>query len=68
MTKTQLRTLRNLLFHLNMEQCKFYRPGKEMDFADADVFTAEVKEGTRLWRESWLIGPLTELIEKHTPK
>lgn len=46
-------TMKNARFHVGEEPFPF----------GADVSDL-VRQATRLWRDSWVVGPLTEVIEK----
>ncbi len=70
MTKSDLQVLKNIQYILQMETCRFTRPGCDIaeSIATGNQFTEEVKEGTRIWRETWLLSPLNALIAKYEPK
>ncbi len=49
-----------------MEHASFHDPdAKEMskEWWNTEPYTKGVREATRLWRDSWIIGPLDEVIE-----
>lgn len=69
MNKRQLRALRQIREHLEMKNCSFNRIGgvregpQKLPTTEADV-TAFIIARTRLWRTSWVTGPLDELLKE----
>jgi hypothetical protein len=47
-----------------MKTSHFTIPRTDNPFApENDKFTEIIREATRLWRDSWILGPLDEVIE-----
>jgi hypothetical protein len=65
MTKGDLRKLKAVRKHLEMENCSFDRIGEDNVFISHGQVTAFIKERTRNWLQSWIFYPLDELIEKY---
>lgn len=67
-TKEVLRNLKDALQAARMESCGFTLPGRPY-FNQED--TPAIVEATRLYRESWIIGPIERAIaeiERSQPK
>jgi len=47
-----------------MTHCRFNKGGDSMISEEDEKYTEEIKRATRIWRESWIINPLTEIVEK----
>lgn len=50
-----------------MTHCRFNKSddfGNSTISEDDEKYTEEIKKATRIWRESWITNPLTEIIEK----
>lgn len=69
MNKTELAKLKEVRQLLEMETCSFHAPDERgFNPAQNDAFTAQVREQTRIWRESWILPVLDELIAKYEAK
>jgi hypothetical protein len=65
-TRHILETLREVRNIAEMKHASFRKPSAEIgsrDYWNNDAYTKEIAEATRLWRQSWIIGPLDEIIE-----
>jgi len=66
MTKKQLRDLKDLRRHLALDSCQFSAPNvwpHPGNWPERNKdFTVAVREATRLWRETWILPVLDELI------
>ena len=75
-TKRDLSTIRAVRDIATMENASFGMPHEYVQrcdsrgnpYANEGPFhmTDFIREQTRLWRESWIIGPLDDLIEHNT--
>lgn len=62
----RLKEVRDLLTDERMLRCSFY--AEIMECRDSNAVRAQterVVEVTRIWRESWILAPLDELIAKY---
>lgn len=72
MRRSNLTILRDVRKHLQMETCGFDNicdPNGPPRLKDGRVVTERtvtqfIRERTKLWRESWVLGPLDEVIAK----
>lgn len=61
-SQKDLDTIKDALAMLDMKTASFSDPAQSNPFTGRDEFTAKVREATRIWRESWIIGPIEEVI------
>lgn len=61
LTEQQRKTIREVIEVVSMKGTRLSAPGKDWP---SDTYTAEVREATELWRESYIIGPLQEMLEQ----
>jgi len=62
-TKHILDELKQIREHSEMKKASFTRPGYSVFSKENEKFTQEVREGTRNWRNTWIIAPLDEIID-----
>lgn len=60
-----LRKLREVRKTATMESASFYLPKEKEDWLKMgnDADTEKIREATRLWRQSWILHPLNEVIK-----
>lgn len=71
MRRGRLAKLRDVQTHLRMETCDFrdsFTDSKPVTMADGSPVTEGnvtefIRERTRIWRGSWVTGPLAEVIK-----
>lgn len=68
--RSRIARLREVYNHLQMQTCSFDRigtPKAQPRLDDGTIVTERnvtqfIRERTRLWRESWVLGPLLDVI------
>lgn len=65
MTKRELKTLQNLRRMLGMDGTFSAGVYETVTLRDSDEATTFIVERTKLWRETWILPVLDELIDKH---
>lgn len=65
LTQKQQREIREVIRVATMERSSFSRIGFDGPFptSEAEV-NAFIRERTKIWRETWIIGPLEKLLRK----
>lgn len=62
----KLKVLRKRL-ELNPDDCGFHPPRieeRDLSYKEQKAYTADIQEATRLWRETWILPTIDELIAK----
>lgn len=64
LTDYEVEQLREVRRMLRMETCEFDPPGAVgLDVEARKEFTDTVREATRVWRESWLLPVLDDILD-----
>ena len=69
LSKTDVKKLKALRKRLELspDDCTFSPPGieeRDLSYKEMQAYTADVREATRLWRETWIFPTIDELIAK----